>query len=62
GGRLGPQLPRPQRRGDHRRQDAAIEAMLAACNRGPPAARVDAVEVTGWTDPVAAGFRFLETD
>ena len=33
---------------------AAIEAMLAACRHGPPAARVDAVEVREASDDMLA--------
>lgn len=33
-----------------------VRQMLEACRRGPPAARVEAVEEQGETDPVAPGF------
>ena len=34
----------------------AVEAMLAACRRGPAWARVDGVEVSATQDPGPAGF------
>ena len=39
----------------------AVDAMIAACRDGPFNARVDAVDVTDWTDPVAPGFEFHRT-
>lgn len=35
---------------------ATVEAMLAACRRGPPLARVDAVTVIGPAEPVTGAF------
>jgi acylphosphatase len=39
--------------------DAAVEAMVAACGEGPPAARVDEVRVETAVAPIDAGFRVL---
>jgi acylphosphatase len=42
---------------------AAVEAMIAACRRGPPSARVSDVEVEGAvTDPPAAGSGFVQRE
>ncbi len=35
---------------------AAVDAMVAACHRGPPAAHVTHVTTEPWTDPPACGF------
>jgi acylphosphatase len=35
----------------------AVDAMIAACAEGPPAAQVDAIETFDHTDPVESGFR-----
>jgi acylphosphatase len=40
--------------------DTSVDDMVAACGRGPPAARVDKVE-TEPTDEAVAGFRTLST-
>lgn len=37
----------------------AVDAMIALCWQGPPAARVDALEIFSDADPVDAGFRQL---
>lgn len=37
----------------------AVEAMIAACRRGPPAARVDSVTVTERTEAPEPGFAIL---
>jgi len=42
-------------------EDAAIEAMIAACGEGPPAARVTRVERFEAELPVELGFRQLPT-
>lgn len=36
--------------------EAAVEAMVAACHRGPPAAKVTAVDVSPADEPVPDGF------
>ncbi len=41
--------------------EAAVAAMLKACEEGPPAARVDAVSPTPDSPPEAAGFHQLGT-
>jgi acylphosphatase len=41
--------------------DPAVAAMIAACHDGPFNARVDAVDIADWTDPVAPGFEFRRT-
>lgn len=38
-----------------------VEAMLAACLRGPPAARVDGIATAAASPPSAPGFRQLPT-
>lgn len=35
----------------------AVDSMVAACHRGPPAARVTAVDVFADAEPVESGFR-----
>jgi len=39
--------------------EAAVEAMLEHCRRGPPAARVHSVSVKAWDGPTEPGFRQL---
>lgn len=39
----------------------AVEGMVEACRRGPPAARVAAVETYPDSEPVGPGFRHLPT-
>ncbi len=39
----------------------AVDAMVAACRTGPPAARVDHVERLAHDDPVAPGFHSRPT-
>ncbi len=38
---------------------AAVDAMIALCWKGPPAARVDAVETFSDAEPIEPGFRQL---
>jgi len=40
----------------------AVDKMLAACRRGPPAASVDEVSVSPADPPARAGFRELPTE
>ena len=40
---------------------AAVEEMIARCHAGPPAARVDRVEVLPEDEPVASGFTVRPT-
>lgn len=40
---------------------AAVDAMLAACRNGPPAALVDGIDVTEIEAPAEPGFRVLPT-
>lgn len=42
--------------------ESAVEAMVAACWQGPPAARVTAVHVRPADWPEATGFRALATE
>lgn len=39
----------------------AVEEMIRRCWRGPPAARVDALDQQPWPEPVGPGFRQLAT-
>lgn len=39
----------------------AVSAMIEACHQGPGLARVEAVEVADWPEPVGEGFAFLPT-
>jgi acylphosphatase len=39
----------------------AVDAMLGALREGPPAARVEALEVAEWADPVPPGFEMRPT-
>lgn len=41
--------------------DSAVDAMLADCKEGPPAARVRDVKITSTTDIPETGFRQLPT-
>jgi acylphosphatase len=41
--------------------DAAVSMMIEACHRGPGMARVEAVEVGDWAEPVPPGFDFQRT-
>ena len=40
---------------------AIVAAMIEACGRGPPTARVDALEVTERTERPTTGFHLLRT-
>jgi acylphosphatase len=40
----------------------AVGEMLAACRRGPEQARVDSIETSEWSEPVAPGFDFRRTE
>ena len=40
----------------------AVDAMVALCRQGPPAARVDAVETFADAGPVEPGFHQMPTD
>ncbi|HEY9012926.1 MAG TPA: acylphosphatase [Devosia sp.] len=42
-------------------ESPAVAAMIEACHDGPFNARVEAVDVTVWTDPIAPGFEFRRT-
>ncbi len=42
-------------------EDAAVDAMLALCRRGPSSAVVRNVSVSHWTDTVPSGFRETPT-
>jgi acylphosphatase len=39
----------------------AVDDMVRECRRGPPAARVVAVEIFGYADPVPPGFASLRS-
>jgi acylphosphatase len=41
--------------------ETAVEAVIAACHRGPPAARVESVERSASTDDGSRGFRQVPT-
>ncbi len=41
--------------------DTLVAGMIAECHEGPSGARVDAIDVTEWTDPVERGFEFRKT-
>ena len=41
--------------------DTLVAAMIAECHSGPPPARVDAIDVSAWTDPIEPGFEVRKT-
>ena len=41
--------------------DTLVAAMISECHDGPSSARVDAIEVTDWNEPVTRGFESRRT-